>query len=111
MKPHNYRALGRLPAGQMNKTEAKYSVRLEALKQAGEIQWWKWDCINLRLADKCFYKTDFLVMAKDGTLECHEVKGFLTDDALVKLKVAADTFPFRFLLCKVVKGAWEITEV
>lgn len=111
MPGKQYQALGRLKSGQMNKTEAKYAALLELRKQAGEVLWWKWDAVNLRLADKCFYKPDFMVMQKSGLLEIHETKGgFVTDDALVKLKVAAADFPFKFVMVKLVKGSWEYTE-
>lgn len=99
-------ALGRLPQGTMNKTEAAYAKRLEALKQTGEVIWWAFEPINLRLAANTFYKVDFLVMLKGGALEAHEVKGFWTDDARVKIKVAADKFPFQFYAVQFKKGEW-----
>ena len=33
-------------------------------------------------------------------MEMHEVKGFWQDDARVKIKVAAQMYPFRFLAAK-----------
>lgn len=90
-------ALGRLKTGQMNKTEAEYARHLELLKRAGEIVYYKFDGVNLRLADKTFYKPDFLVMRTDGSIEIHEVKGYWQDDAKVKIKVASDLYPFKFL--------------
>ena len=108
----DYKALGRLPRGVMNKTETGYSLWLERQKQAGEILWYKFDCLNLRLADKTFYKPDFLVLPKSLELEFHEVKGFMTDDANVKIKVVAETFPlFKFKIVKLVRNQWELTEV
>lgn len=103
-------ALGRLKPGQMNKTEAKYAALLELRKHAGEITWYKFEAINLRLADRTFYAVDFLVMLASGELEAHEVKGFFTDDALVKIKVAASIFPFRFVAVKLVKKEWEFRD-
>ena len=99
-------ALGRLKSGVMNKTEGIYAQRLEMLKRAGEITWYEFEPMNLRLADKCFYRVDFMVMLSDGTLEVHEVKGFWTDDALVKIKVAAAKFPFRFVAVQYLKKQW-----
>lgn len=103
-------ALGRLKAGTMNKTETAYARYLEALKQAGEVVWYEFEPVNLRLADKCFYAVDFLVMKNTGQLECHECKGYWTDDALVKIKTAAAKFPFKFIAVRLVKGAWEARE-
>lgn len=49
-------------------------------------------------------------MNADGVMEMHEVKGFWTDDARVKIKVAADQYPFRFIAFKAVAksrgGGW-----
>lgn len=107
-------ALGRLPAGVMNKTEAAYAQRLELLKHAGEIQWFEFEPIKLRLADNTFYTPDFAVMAADDVLEIHETKGFWTDDARVKIKVAAAKFPFRFKAFKAKAkrdgGGWDVEE-
>lgn len=100
-----------LPQGEMNKTEAAYAERLESMRLKGDILWYRFDCMKLRLADKTFYTPDFLVMSADGTLELHEVKAFMIeDDAAVKMKVAANTYPFRFILAqrKRVKDPWTI---
>lgn len=90
-------ALGRLKTGAMNKTEAAYDAHLAAQQHAGQIQWRKFEGLKLRLADNTFYTPDFAVMAADGVIECHEVKGYWQDDARAKIKVAADLYPFRFL--------------
>lgn len=90
-------ALGRLKTGQLNKTEAEYQQELELRKSAGEIAWYRFEGLKLRLADKTFYTPDFAVMLSTGELECHEVKGFWQDDARVKIKVAAEQYPFRFI--------------
>ena len=103
-------ALGRLKAGAMNKTEAAYANYLEKQKQFGDVAWFAFEPMNLKLADKCFYRIDFLVMLKSGQLEVHEVKGFWTDDALVKIKTASAKFPFRFIALKLVKGIWKVRE-
>ena len=93
-------ALGRLKTGEMNKTEAEYTAHLEALKTAGEIVWFKFEGVKLRLADNTFYTPDFMVMGANGLIEMHEVKGFWMDDARAKIKIAADMYPFRFLAIK-----------
>jgi hypothetical protein len=90
-------ALGRLKVGTMNKTEAAYASTLEARRFAGEVAWFKFEGVKLRLADNTFYTPDFAVMLADGTLEMHEVKGFWQDDARVKIKVASDLYPLKFI--------------
>ncbi|WP_312589002.1 DUF1064 domain-containing protein [Comamonas terrigena] len=90
-------ALGRLKAGTMNKTEAAYDQHLALLQHAGQILWRRFEGLKLRLADNTFYTPDFAVMAADGVIECHEVKGYWQDDARAKIKIAAAQYPFRFL--------------
>lgn len=90
-------ALGRLKTGQMNRTEAQYDLLLDSRKQAGEVLWYRFEGVKLRLADNTFYTPDFAVLAADGVMEMHEVKGHWQDDARVKIKVAADSYPFRFI--------------
>lgn len=107
-------ALGRLKTGEMNKLEQKYSEHLEELKHSGEVLWWKFEGIKQRLADNTFYTGDFAVMLADETVEIHETKGFMADDANVKIKVAASLYPFRFVLirqrAKKHGGGWLRTE-
>lgn len=110
----NY-ALGRLKTGERNKTEAAYEAVLLSRQIAGEVLWYKFEGIKLRLADNTFYTPDFAVMLENGQLEMHEVKGYMMDDAAVKIKVAADLYPFRFVIVRVNPkkdgGGWKIQEV
>ncbi len=87
-------------SGEMNKLEAEYAARLEGLKLAGEISDYRFECLKLRLADRTFYTPDFMVLRADGVFEVHEVKGHWEDDARVKIKVAAELYPFKFSVCK-----------
>lgn len=103
-------ALGRMKAGEMNKTEQRYADHLNLLKSQGAVLWWEFEPMNLRLADNCFYKVDFLVLRFDGALEVHETKGYWTDDALIKIKVAAEKFPFRFIALQWKNKQWVTRE-
>ena len=96
MKPAVY-ALGRLKVGQMNRTEAEYAALLEQMRRAGTVAWFKFEGVKLRLADNTFYTPDFAVMLSGGRMQMHEVKGHWQDDAKVKIKVAADLYPFEFI--------------
>ena len=101
-------------SGEMNKTEAAYAQELEMRKRVGEIEWWAFESIKLRLADRTFYTPDFAVVIAGGMC-FHEVKGHWEDDARVKIKVAAKLFPhFTFIaLTKIpVKdgGGWKVEE-
>lgn len=102
-------ALGRLPAGTLNKTEQAYADTLRLRHLGGEIAWYKFEGVKLKLADNTTYTPDFAVMLASGELEMHEVKGFWRDDARVKIKVAAALFPFRFVAVTKSKNQW-ITE-
>lgn len=89
---------------EMNRLEQSYAMFLE---RDPNVVWVKWQPFKLRLADRTFYEPDFGVMKSDGVLEVHEVKGHWEDDARVKIKVAAETFPFRFIAVQKVDAGWK----
>lgn len=98
----------------MNKTEAEYDLELREQLHNGTILWYRFEGIKLKLADLTTYTPDFLVMNSQGLMECQEVKGFWQDDAKVKIKVAAEQFPFIFLAVhkrsKKEGGGWRFEE-
>ena len=109
-------AVGELRDPGMNKTEAEYAEILEARRRRGEVVWWKYEGITLKLADNTRYTPDFAVMLPQGEFEFHETKGgFIREDGWLKLKLAAGMFPFRFFLCqkqaKKAGGGWTIRRV
>lgn len=112
MKGNRNFALGRLKQGAMNKTEAAYAEHLDAERHHGRIAWFRFEGVKLRLAGATFYTPDFAVMASDGVMEMHEVKGFWQDDARAKIKIAADQYPFRFFAIKAASkrdgGGWAV---
>ena len=94
-------ARGRPKPSRMNKTEQAYADRLELLKGTGEVVWYRFEPIKLRLAEGAWYKPDFAVMLADGLIEFHEVKGFWREAARVRIKVAAEEhWMFRFVAVK-----------
>lgn len=99
-------ALGRLKAGEMNRTEMKYKLHLDNMILSKHILWYKFEGLKFRLADKTFYTPDFTVMNFSNEIELHEVKGFWTDDAKVKIKVASAMYPFRFKSVHLQKDGW-----
>ena len=115
-------ALGRLKAGEMNKTESAYAEHLKAAAIAGEVAAWWFEGIGLKIAKNCHYYPDFLVMRPGGVLEVHEVKARASgggyraeDDAKVKLKACAEKFPFPFFVVWPKQGGprngWESLEI
>lgn len=112
MKQFNYRSLSRKKPGVMNKLETEYSVHLNNLKHKGEILHFMYEPFKLRLADKTSYAPDFMVINANKEVELHECKGWMLESANVKLKVAANLFPFIFKLVKKAKNkTWEIKEI
>lgn len=103
--------------GKMNMGEEKYSKVLQLMKLAGEIQDWKFEPVKLRIGpvgSRCTYTPDFMVTALDDTIQFHEIKGrsgnkaWCEEDAKVKIKSAAEQYPFCFILCwPSVNGGWE----
>lgn len=90
-------AKGRLAPGQMNKSETAYAAVLDQRKQAGEILWWAFEGVKLKIAPNTHLTIDFAVMLANGELQMHDVKGakaIIQDDAKVKMKVARSMFPF-----------------
>jgi len=108
------RARGRprkLP-GVMNKVESAYAQYLNLRQRAGEVEWFAYEAVKLRLAPKTFITVDFFLMLPSGELEAHEVKGsFVEDDAMVKIKVAAQTYPFRFVMVRQQGNGWDCREI
>ena len=103
--------------GVMNKLEATYAEILEGRRVRGEIVWYRFESVTLRLTDRdqlTRYTPDFLVQLASGELEAHEVKGGLfPEHNRLKLKLAADQYPLRFILAQYKNKAtgWKIGAV
>jgi len=101
--------------GTMNKTEAAYAAHLQGLVVLGQVEWFMFEGIKFRLAGSTFLTPDFIVMLPSGEMQIHEIKGWMEDDAAVKIKVCAEAFPFRFFVIrtkpKKAGGGWDAREV
>ena len=113
------RATATLHRREMNRVEQKYAEHLEKRRMVGEIRWWAYECWKFRLADDTFYTPDFIVVTNDLQLEAHEVKAYWqsagkvgwTDDARVKIKVAAEQHPVRFMAVSLMPDQnWAVEE-
>ncbi|MDR5777289.1 MULTISPECIES: DUF1064 domain-containing protein [unclassified Caballeronia] len=111
-------ALGRLRDGEQNATERRYEAHLEQQRRSGEIQWYMFEGIKLKLAPRTFLTVDYVVLPASGVLEMHDVKGaraIFSDDAKVKMKVAARIFPLVFKVVYPRKardgGGWDVEEI
>lgn len=100
------------PREKMNGTESAFADYLDGRIQRGEIKRWDFEAMKFILADRTTYTPDFFVMLPDGRIEFYEVKGFMRDDANVKLKVSASKFyMFKFYLVRKEKREWKITRI
>jgi hypothetical protein len=112
-----HHALGRMKAGTMNKTETAYARYLDTLKSLGDVLWWDFEGIKLRLADSTFLTMDFAVLNQHHEIELVDVKGsfsMIEEDAWAKTKIAASLYPFRFFIVAPIDrkfSAWKVEEV
>jgi hypothetical protein len=107
------------PPDRLNKTERRFRDQvLEPAWASGRIlEYWR-EPVKLRLAPRTYYTPDFLVAERpcpDWTpsrLVFLEIKGFMRDDAAVKVKVAAELFGFaRWLVVYPDGRSWDVREV
>jgi len=91
----------------MNILERRYS---DTLTHSKDVTWHRYEAVKLRLANGAYFTPDFLVMKADGELQVHECKGFWREAAKVRMKVAAELFPFKFIAVKHSKAGWEFEE-
>lgn len=101
------RARGVTKRGTMNLLERRYS---DTLTYSKDVVWFKYEAVKLRLADGAYFTPDFIVMKADGELQFHEVKGFWREAAKVRIKVAAEIFPFKFIAVKGSRTGWQFEE-
>lgn len=95
------------PGAFMSKLEQKYALLLQGWTQHGVISAFYYETVKLRLAKRTWYTPDFFLSYPDGHFEFHEVKGFRRDDAMIKLKVAAELHRWvRFVLIEEEGHRW-----
>lgn len=102
-----------VPKSKMNKIETEFAWLLEAKKRAGEILDYAFECVTFRLAERTTYTPDFMIIHHDH-FEMIDIKArgevklmrradgqmhkrqwsSKRDDAAVKIKVAAQMFPW-----------------
>jgi len=92
-----------------NNWERQYGeVHLEQRRHLKEIRDWEYEAVKFRIAKKTYFTPDFMVIGLQW-IEFHDVKGFLRDDAAVKIKACRELFPwFKWAYAKKEKGIWEV---
>lgn len=95
-----------------NKLEGRYGDHLLLQHRQGLIKGFGFQRYTLRLGDDLRYTPDYHVVANDDRLIFDEVKGFMREDARVKIVAAAEMFPhlFRLVTWDKVDG-WKIEEI
>lgn len=104
-------------AGERNKLERAYEEQvLKPRLAAGEILSYRFEAVKLRLTDRDQLTTitpDYLVQMADLELQLHEVKGgHFPEHNRIKLKLLADQYPLRVILCQFKNKAtgWQYKE-
>lgn len=76
--------------------EANYARYLELKKQTGEIKKWRFECKRFfgygKWKATC-YLPDFEITNNDGSIEFHEIKGWMDERSIQKIKMMKDCFP------------------
>ena len=102
---------GRKRRGVMNRLEGAYANHLDQEKREGRIEYWVFESVKFGIGAGAWFCPDFMIMRTDGQIEFHETKGFMREAANFRLKVAADKYPFRFVLIKLMKSGWIRKEI
>ena len=75
-----------------SKKESEYYKKLKILQNTGDIIFFLRQ-IPLDLPGNVKYRVDFLEFHKDGTVHFVDVKGFKTQEYLLKKKIVEDLYP------------------
>ncbi|WP_175837078.1 hypothetical protein [Burkholderia anthina] len=92
------RSLGRLRTRKVDAAIEAYGELLATLRLRGDVLWFRANPIKLRLADETYYGPNFAVMVASGHLEMHHVMDAAKNEPLTTVKIAAEQFPFRFVV-------------
>lgn len=92
--------------GYASDAEKRFATQLQVWTASGEIVWWAYEPLRLLLAKRTSYTPDFVAQKADGEVVIYEVKGFMREDAHVKLKLVADKFPFRVIVVREAKNGF-----
>lgn len=90
-------AKGGTERGEMNQTEQRWARRLEASEHVVS---WKYEEEGYRYgAEDHTHWPDFWVQRQDGSIEIHEVKGYVKDAGRLRFLACADRHPeYRWMM-------------
>jgi hypothetical protein len=102
----------RFVGDRMNKLERAFWERLQAARSDGIFRDIYREPLKLRLAGNTFYTPDFLTYSPFNGMHLWETKGYMREDAAIKLKVAASMYPsFAWVLVQRDRGRWRCINV
>jgi hypothetical protein len=100
-----------------------YAQHLELRRKVGDIVWWAFEPIRVRVAKNTYFVPDFMVMLSSGELELHDTKGskrvtrksglveevaYTKEDAQMKMKIVAELLPIPLKkVWRTHSGEWE----
>ncbi len=80
--------------------------------RTGEILTWSFEMFTIKLAHNLHYTPDFRIKNAAGVVAFYETKGFLREDAWIKMKICEKLVDESLYLCKWSKaGGWSIAPV
>lgn len=91
-----------------SKWERQYAKYLQWSKRRGDIKDWDFECetfwfLEIKRGTRS-YLPDFMVTLNDGTIEYHEVKGYMDPKSKTKIKRMAKYYPEITL--KIIDAKW-----
>lgn len=81
----------------MTGTEKAYAAYLEGQRVLGVVEWFIYEGMKFALGGGAWFCPDFAVMLPSGDIELHEVKGYWDAAGRLRIKVASERYPFRFV--------------
>jgi hypothetical protein len=82
-RPHS-----RVKRNEMSKLEIKYQQHLNELIRAGVVASFEYERNTINLAKRTTYTPDWLIQYTDGRVVYHETKGYMEEDAWIRMKIA-----------------------
>jgi hypothetical protein len=99
--------------GEMNGLESRFVKEwIMPRVRAGDILWWAYESMTWKIAPNTTLTPDFLAQHADGRLVWYETKGFMREDAWIKLKIAEAMQPIPIYVCRHTKSnGWSVERV
>jgi len=88
-----------------SKLEEEFRLSLYVDLQRGNIVWFDYEAMRLRIGKDAYYKPDFVTLSWGGSMTFYEVKGHWREAARVRIRAAAERYRmFSFFAVSKPKG-------